>query len=144
MHFLARSKCRLLSKYIYSFVSTSVKSNDPIVNIFPRSGIHLQACAQQLNQMKCSFKSARDVNPYGSFQLHKSNVDLIIQPASPNDFPDMNKAILSVYSKESTQHFPCEFLYNDSSLTVDLKEAALPGQNVCLIEIPIKYGNMIP
>ena len=91
---------------------------------------------------KCIKQIEKTVNPYGSFELCNARIDLVVKPASPEDFPDMDTAICSWHSTvnyTSQEREKLELIIDDGKLTFDPVNEAR-GEKYCRVEIPIKYG----
>lgn len=92
--------------------------------------------------MKCVRRIQKTVPPYGSLKLPKCSVDVLIKPASPQDFPNMDAAIGSIYlrsdSLENSHKLLSAFDIILERDTLSIPPEPLPG-HLCVLEIPIKY-----
>ena len=103
--------------------------------------------SQQEANVKCVRRIQKTVPPYGSLKLPKCSVDVLIKPASPQDFPNMDAAIGSIYlrsdSLENSHKLLSAFDIILERDTLSIPPEPLPG-HLCVLEIPIKYGNLLP
>lgn len=80
----------------------------------------------------------KEVKPYGYLELQNLDLDLVIKPASPDAFPNMDRAICSFLSK--TDNTSPEFAYFDGMLTIRPQKSYKTSEHECRVEVPIKYG----
>ena len=89
--------------------------------------------------LKIVSKVEKKVKSYGYLELQNLDLDLVIKPASPDAFPDMDTAICSFFS--NTEKMSPEFAYLDDMITIRPHKAYKTAEHECCVEIPIKYGN---
>lgn len=80
----------------------------------------------------------KNVKPYGYLELQNIDLDLVIKPASPDAFPNMDRAICSFFTNSSVAS--PEFTCLDDMLTIKTQQSYKTGEHKCHIEVPIKYG----
>ena len=105
--------------------------------------IHSSRCLQSTEkQLTCLSRIEKTVKCYGYLELSNVDLDLSIRPADPNQYPDSNKAICSFYSTENeSQEFMPDFIQEEEKLGLIPKKSYTPKESLCLLEIPMKYGN---
>ena len=81
------------------------------------------------------------VKPFGYLELSNVDVDLKIKPADPDQFPNMDGAIISLYTNDITEKQVPVLVQSGNMMTFQSPKSYKPNESSCLLEIPIKYGN---
>jgi len=87
-------------------------------------------------------RTEHSVQPYGYLELSNVDIDLCIKPANPDQFPDMNGAVISFVSADLMEKQIPVLVQTEKKMTLDMPKSFTPNDNVCILEIPIKYGNI--
>lgn len=110
--------------------------------------LHISSNFQSLKQeFVCVKREEKKVKPFGYVELGNVNLDLSIQPADPNQYPDSDTAIFSFFidknesTGDATKRSIPEFIKAEDKLSLTLKESYKPNGHKCLLEVPMKYGN---
>ena len=140
MHFLWRNFISLRGR------GASILSQNVVVES-PKY-LHISSNFQSLKrELFCVKREEKKVKPFGYVELSNVDLDLSIQPADPNQYPDSDTAIFSFYTEknesagDATKSSIPEFIKAEDKLSLALKESYSPNGHKCLLEVPMKYGN---
>ena len=88
-------------------------------------------------------QSTAAVKHYGRLFLDNSPVDLTIKPINLDVYPNMDVATSSFFSEDSSEkEFPI-FSQTAEELSLLSSKVYEPLKNLCVVEIPLKYGNLL-
>ena len=80
---------------------------------------------------------------YGSLSITDATVDLSIKCTDPDEFPDMNFATCTSFSKETSSITSVPKLSHlNGKLSLISDHDYSLSQIKCFLEIPLKYGNL--